>query len=141
MLFRFAQCRVAFPPSAIFLAGVFLFSAGIISGCWKTTLVDGFPNEYSGVGLELAISDKRIKVVKPLRGGPAEAAGILHGDYLIAIDNWPIEVENFGEIVARLRGERNTQVNITIERDGKQFHAVLNRKRTKKVGEKYVFEE
>ena len=142
MLFRNPQHWSSFlPPTREFRLGVFLVLVGLLNGCWKTTVVDGFPPEYSGVGLELAISNNRIKVVKPLAGGPAEAAGILRGDYLIAIDNWPTEAENFGEVIARLRGEQDSQVNITLEREGKRFHAVLDRKQTKKVGEQYLFEE
>lgn len=141
MLFHPAQRWLSFPLPRGLPLGIFLVLVGLFSGCWKTTVVDGFPSEYSGVGLELVISDGRIKVVKPLVGGPAEAAGILAGDYLIAIDNRPTEPENFGQIVSQLRGDRNTQVNITLEREGKQFHAILSRKRTKKVGEQYVFEE
>ncbi len=129
----------------LFQKHIFVFSGllviGLIaSGCQKTLEVDGFPPEYSGVGLELKIEEERIMVVKPLSGGPAQKAGILPGDYLVAINNHPTDAENFGEVVTKLRGATNTQVNISLERGGKQFHVILKRKRTRKIDDKYQFD-
>ena len=117
-----------------------LFIGFLEAGCQSITEVDGFPSEYSGVGLELKIEEERIMVVKPLDGGPAQEAGILPGDYLIAINNHPTDAESFGEVVTRLRGAKNTQVNISLERAGKQFYVILKRKRTRKIDDQYHFD-
>ena len=41
---------------------------------------------FEGVGMELAIKDKNIVVVAPLKGTPAYNAGVQKGDVVLAID-------------------------------------------------------
>src|SRR5580700_3811318 len=38
---------------------------------------------YPGVGIEVVAEDAGVKVLRPIEGSPAEAAGMLAGDYIV----------------------------------------------------------
>ncbi len=75
---------------------------------------------YSGVGLAVSIEDGVITVVPPIDDTPAERAGILYGDRIIAIDDNPIDSDHLYETVAKIRGRTGTHVKITVTREGEQ---------------------
>ncbi|MFH1632250.1 MAG: S41 family peptidase [bacterium] len=86
------------------------------------TLTDEFNQDlegsFFGIGAEVDLRDGFIVVVSPLAGSPAEQAGLLPGDKILAIDS----VDTFGmtlnEAVASIRGEEGTPVILTVTRDG-----------------------
>jgi len=73
---------------------------------------------FEGIGAEIGIKDDRLQIVAPLDGLPADQAGLLPGDWIVLID----EVETTGmsveEAVTLIRGEKGTQVTLTIAREG-----------------------
>ena len=69
---------------------------------------------YSGVGLVVSIEDGVITVVPPIDDTPAERAGILYGDRIIAIDDNPIDSDHLYETIAKIRGRTGTHVKITV---------------------------
>ncbi len=72
---------------------------------------------YSGVGLEVSVSNGRVSVVAPIEGTPAERAGLLPGDRILSIDGVAVEDSNVNDTIGRMRGKPGTTVNITIARD------------------------
>lgn len=72
--------------------------------------------EYSGVGIEVALENGVVKVVAPMEGTPAEKAGVLAGDTIIAVDDIPVSVENLNDTIDRMRGKAGTPVKISIAR-------------------------
>jgi carboxyl-terminal processing protease len=75
---------------------------------------------YSGVGLVVSIEDGVITVVPPIDDTPAERAGILYGDRIIAIDDNPIDSDHLYETIAKIRGRTGTHVKITVTREDEQ---------------------
>ncbi len=75
---------------------------------------------YGGVGLLVTIDpeDMLITVIKPFKDSPSMKAGILPGDKLVEIDGKKVNYENYDMAVSMLRGEKGTQVAITIYREG-----------------------
>lgn len=73
---------------------------------------------FSGVGMELGIRDKTLTVVAPLKGTPAERAGIRSGDTVLAIDGKPSADMAVEEAVKLIRGPKGTTVTLTIGREG-----------------------
>lgn len=71
---------------------------------------------FSGVGMEIGIRDGVLTVVAPLKGTPAEAAGLLSGDKILAIDGESTERMGSDKAVTRIRGEAGTKVTFTILR-------------------------
>lgn len=75
---------------------------------------------FSGVGMEVGIKDKFLTVVAPLKGTPADRAGIKKGDKIIKIDGKEINGLSEDQAVRMIRGEQGTPVNLTIFRDGEK---------------------
>ena len=80
---------------------------------------------YAGVGLDVALQDGSPMVVAPVPDAPAQLAGILPGDVIVAVDGAAVTAENFQRMVGRMRGPPGTQVTVAVSRDGSQpieFH-------------------
>jgi carboxyl-terminal processing protease len=74
---------------------------------------------YVGIGVELDINDSGIPVITGLiHGGPSEAAGILPGDEIIAVDGSATHNVALETIASRIRGATGTKVTLTIQRPG-----------------------
>jgi carboxyl-terminal processing protease len=76
---------------------------------------------YSGVGLEVSTAGEMVTVVAPIDGTPAERAGILSGDAIIAIDGEPVSSASPHETITRMRGRAGTPVTLTIIREGEEM--------------------
>jgi len=74
--------------------------------------------EFSGVGMEVGIEDGILTVVAPLKGTPAQNAGIKSGDKILAIDGFITQKMTIDEAVDLIKGEKGTIVTLTIYRDG-----------------------
>jgi carboxyl-terminal processing protease len=72
--------------------------------------------EYSGVGIEVALENGVVKVVNPIEGTPAQKAGVLAGDTILAVDDVPVSVENLNDTIDRMRGKAGTAVKISVAR-------------------------
>ena len=84
---------------------------------------------YSGVGLEISVEDGVITVIPPIDDTPAERAGILNGDRIIAIDDNPVDSDHLYETIAKMRGRAGTRVTITVTREGEQNPIVFDLRR------------
>ena len=70
---------------------------------------------FSGVGIEIGVRGGVVTVIAPLNGSPAEAAGVLAGDSVVAIDGEFITTDfSLDEVVQRIRGKRGTEVVLTV---------------------------
>lgn len=76
--------------------------------------------ELVGVGAELTVKDGLLTVITPIKGAPAEAAGVLPGDVIYLIDGEPSGEMTLHEAVLNIRGERGTEVTLTILREGQE---------------------
>ncbi len=74
--------------------------------------------EFTGVGMEIAVRDQVLTVVSPLKGTPAERAGIKSGDRILKIDGVDTEGMDISNAVSRIRGPKGTQVTLLIMREG-----------------------
>lgn len=73
--------------------------------------------EFGGLGIEVGMQDGFIKVIAPMDGTPAEKAGILAGDLIIAIDKQPIKGLSLQQAVNKMRGEKGSIVRLTLMRE------------------------
>lgn len=74
---------------------------------------------FEGVGIQLGFNkDKRLVVMAPLVGTPAEKAGIQAGDIIVKIDNKDTTNISLPEAVQLIRGPKGTQVTLTVFREG-----------------------
>ncbi len=74
--------------------------------------------EFGGLGIEVTMEDELVKVITPMYGTPAEAAGVLAGDFISAIDGEEVRGLTLQEAVEKMRGPVNTPIELTILREG-----------------------
>lgn len=75
---------------------------------------------FSGVGIEFAINNDTIAVIRAIPGGPAEKVGIRAGDRIVTVDGRKmagISISN-DTVFNLLRGEAGTAVKLGIRRAG-----------------------
>ena len=75
--------------------------------------------EFGGVGMEMGIKDKVLTVIAPLKGTPAERAGLMAGDSILAINGTSTEGMSIDSAVKLIRGKKGTSVELKIMREGK----------------------
>ncbi|HRH25412.1 MAG TPA: S41 family peptidase [Parcubacteria group bacterium] len=74
---------------------------------------------FSGVGMEVGQEDGIITVISPLKGSPAEAAGLRPGDKILKVDDKDVTKLTVEEAVTYIRGPEGTTVTINVFRQGK----------------------
>jgi carboxyl-terminal processing protease len=70
--------------------------------------------DFGGVGMEIGIRNNVLIVISPLKGTPAERAGIKSGDRILNIDDKPTADMTSEEAARLIRGEKGTSVKLTI---------------------------
>lgn len=80
---------------------------------------DELNGSFEGVGIQLGFDkDKRLVVIAPLSGTPAQKAGIKPQDQIVKIDGKDTTNMTLPEAVGLIRGAKGTQVTLTIFREG-----------------------
>jgi carboxyl-terminal processing protease len=77
---------------------------------------DETAGEFDGVGLEVTQSGDDLVVVAPLADSPAERAGILSGDRIVAIDGTATKDMPVGDATRRMKGAAGTKVVVAVAR-------------------------
>lgn len=76
---------------------------------------------FEGVGIQLGFdTDKRLVVITPLVGTPAEKAGVKPQDIIVKINDKDTTRITLPEAVNLIRGPKGTEVNLTILREGEE---------------------
>jgi len=99
----------------------FLRPAGVSS---LNTQIDG---EVSGIGAQVEQRDGILTVVTPLRGSPAEKAGLLPNDEILKADDTVLTGLDFLQAVEHIRGAQGTRVRLHIRRSGAEFDVTVVR--------------
>ena len=79
---------------------------------------DGAAGRYGGIGVNIAIRDRRLVIehVNPL--GPAHEAGIRAGDRILAVDEVPVRGRRLRESMDALLGEPGSVVTVEVQTRG-----------------------
>ncbi|MCE9549159.1 S41 family peptidase [Candidatus Nomurabacteria bacterium] len=84
------------------------------------TFKDDIAGNFVGVGIEVALKDKILTVIAPLKNTPADRAGIQAGDKIVKIDGTSTTGLTIEKSVKLMRGEKGTPVVLTIEHEGEE---------------------
>ena len=79
---------------------------------------DGLSGDLEGIGAQLDEQNGAIVVVTPVKGSPAEKAGLLPRDIITEVNGAKISGMKLEEIVLQIRGPKGTKVTLTVVRDG-----------------------
>lgn len=74
--------------------------------------------KFGGLGLEVTMEEGFVKVISPIDDTPASRAGMLAGDVIIKLDETPVKGLSLRQAVEMMRGERGTDIMLTVLRQG-----------------------
>ena len=74
--------------------------------------------KLEGIGAQLTMKNGNVVVVAPLKGSPAQSAGMKSEDIIVTVDREQITEETLNQVVQRIRGEKGTKVVIGVAREG-----------------------
>lgn len=90
---------------------------------------ESISSSFEGIGAEIQEQDGKIMVVSPIKGSPAEKAGVKPNDIILSVDGKSVEGLSSSEAVLKIRGEKGTKVNLSISRAGEPEPMELTIKR------------
>ena len=76
--------------------------------------------EFFGIGVQIGAVEgsKLITVIAPIKGSPAEAAGLKSGDKIVSVDGVEYTVDEMDEAVKHIKGDKGTTVTLGILSEG-----------------------
>ena len=76
--------------------------------------------EFFGIGVQIGPVEgsKLITVIAPIKGSPAEAAGLKSGDKIVSVDGVEYTVDEMDEAVKHIKGDKGTTVTLGIMSEG-----------------------
>lgn len=88
---------------------------------------------FVGVGVYMVQDTEanKIMVLSPIKGSPAEKAGVQPGDYIIAVDGVTYTGEQMTEASNKIKGETGTTVKLQIQRKDETLDIELTRENIK----------
>lgn len=81
----------------------------------------------AGIGVEMALRDGYVRILRTLPDNPAGKAGVKAGDIIYKIDGEEVYDKTSDYISSKLRGDAGTSVKLTIVRDGEEKEFTLTR--------------
>jgi len=85
----------------------------------NTAVTDELSGSYQGIGIQIGFNkDKRLVVIAPLKGTPAEAAGLKPKDIIVKIDSKDTFDMTLPEAVDLIRGQVGSRVKLVLLHDG-----------------------
>lgn len=82
---------------------------------------------FEGIGAELGKEGSFVTIVAPIKGAPAEKAGVLPGDIIFEIDGEPATDITITEAVNLIRGPKGETVNLKLIRSGEEVDVSIVR--------------
>ncbi len=82
--------------------------------------------ELKGIGAELTQKEDKLVIVSPLKGSPAEQAGLKPEDYVVMINGEVTSGMKLWDAIQKIRGEEGTSVKLTILREGQEAPLEFN---------------
>lgn len=88
---------------------------------------DDLGGKFEGIGAQLGLKNGFIIIVAPLKNSPAEKAGVKSGDVIVKVDGKSTKDWTLPEAVSKIRGEKGTQVKLSLARGDKTFDMTITR--------------
>ena len=81
---------------------------------------ESISSSFEGIGAEIQEKEGYISIVSPIKGSPAEKAGLQPNDKITKVDGKSIQGMSVTDAVLLIRGEKGTKVTLTIQRPGQE---------------------
>ena len=96
-----------------------------------TAFLEDTNGSYVGIGVLIRVAeDGKILIDKVFENSPAEEEGIKQGDKILKVEGEDVTLENYEDIVRKIKGKEGTKVNVTIYRasENKTFDLNITRR-------------
>ena len=90
---------------------------------------EALDGSFEGIGIYLNDNNEQLEIITPLKGSPAEKAGIKPGDIIIEIDGVSVASTPLEDILQKLRGPSGTKVTLKIKRGGSTLTFSITREK------------
>jgi len=84
----------------------------------SAAFAEDISGNFSGIGMEVGIREGMVTIIAPLPETPAQRAGLISGDIIARIDGTSTEGMRIDEAVKMIRGDKGTEVRLSIYRSG-----------------------
>jgi carboxyl-terminal processing protease len=85
--------------------------------------------KFVGVGIVITHRDDHVVVISPIEDSPAIHSGILSGDIILKVNKKKLKGLKLHEVVKLIKGLPESNVKLTIEREGYDENMIFNLKR------------
>src|SRR3989338_3297930 len=82
------------------------------------TFQEDIGGSFEGIGAEIGMREEVLTIISPLKGSPAESAGLKAGDEVLFVDDNSTQDLALDEAVQMIRGKKGTEVVLTVIREG-----------------------
>lgn len=84
---------------------------------------------FVGIGIYLRgnLETGRVEIVSPMKGSPAEKAGLQAGDQILKADGKEYVADELDKLSSYIKGEKGTDVTLTIKRGEETFDVTVTR--------------
>ncbi|WP_208559953.1 S41 family peptidase [Marinilactibacillus kalidii] len=93
----------------------------------STSLQENTNGEFEGIGAEVMKEGEYVRIVSPIGGSPAETAGLQANDLIVEIDGESVAELSLTDAVALIRGPKDSEVTLLLQRNGEEFNVTLTR--------------
>ncbi len=87
----------------------------------------GVKGRLSGIGVVIEKSGDMLVVREALANGPGARAGLQGGDRILGVDGERIDPDDIAGVVAKIRGEKGTKVELFVQRDTEEWTVPVTR--------------
>ena len=91
---------------------------------------ESLSDERVGIGLEIVENKGHFIVVTPMKESPAEKAGVKPYDEIVRVDGKRLEGKSLSDLLSAIKGEKGTNVSLTVYRETEDRHLELSMKRS-----------
>jgi len=88
---------------------------------------ESLEGEYEGIGAWVDITGDYVEIISPMKGSPAEEAGLQPKDRVIGLDGEDMTDIPGDLVLQRILGPAGTDVTLTIQRDEEVFDVTITR--------------
>ncbi|WP_396165201.1 S41 family peptidase [Flavobacterium sp.] len=84
----------------------------------QSSIAESMKGDFVGIGVNFYSYKDTIAVIKPIKNGPAEKAGIKEGDRILYADNFQLFGKKLNNeiLFSKLKGEKDSEVTLTVYR-------------------------
>ncbi|WP_159885472.1 S41 family peptidase [Paenibacillus puerhi] len=79
---------------------------------------ENITSSFQGIGAEVTSEDGKVLIVAPIKGSPAEKAGLHANDVIVSVNGDKLEGLTLNQAIMKIRGPKGTQAKLEVARPG-----------------------